>query len=137
MSIPSLAQLSGWGALAVVLAAGMVPLVTRLRMRARAAVHSPPMRVHIALGLTTTAAAAAHTLTALTALGSPEVVGAGTLALLPGALAFLVVIAHVGIGLQLREPKLRDRVRKRRLHLVTASTLLVLVAAHAGLLLRG
>ena len=58
------------------------------------------------------------------------------LALMPGAVAFLVLVAHGGLGLQLRKEKLRDRPQKRRAHLVTAICIVVAVAVHAAVLLR-
>ena len=57
-------------------------------------------------------------------------------ALGPGALAFLLLVAHMGVGLRLRNPKLRDRARVRRTHLGLATSITIVVAAHAIILLR-
>jgi len=43
---------------------------------------------------------------------------------------------HAGLGLQLRRPKLRDRIKKRNAHLMTATAITVTVALHVILLLR-
>jgi formate-dependent nitrite reductase membrane component NrfD len=133
----ALAPWSGWLALLVITSAGFVPLSQRLRRGRRAEVGSAPMRVHVALGIAASAAAALHTLMALPALGSAAAISGGALALVPGAVAFLVVVAHVGIGLQLRSPKLRARANKRRAHQITALCIVVLAALHAVVLLRG
>ena len=73
----------------------------------------------------------------MTALDSPEAIGGGMMALLPAGAAIFVLMAHVGIGLQLRNPRLRDRPGKRRIHQGTALTIVVLVALHVVGLLRG
>ena len=86
----------------------------RLRLGRRAAPDSRAISVHLTLGLSASAAALVHTLVVLPNLGAPAAVGAGTGGLVPGAAAFLVIVGHVGLGLQLRRPKLRDRQAKRR-----------------------
>jgi hypothetical protein len=131
-----LASYSGYFALAVIVLAGLVPWLGRLRLKRRAAVTESPIRWHVVVGITATAAASMHTLLALPALGEPAAVTGGALALAPGALAFLVVIAHVGLGLQLRNPKLKERSKKRMGHVATATALTVLALAHMFLLLR-
>ena len=50
--------------------------------------------------------------------------------------AFFLLVAHAGLGLQLREPKLKDRARKRRMHTTTAVLIALMVAIHAVLLIR-
>jgi hypothetical protein len=54
----------------------------------------------------------------------------------PGAAAFFLLFAHVGVGLQLLRPKLRDRNGKRRTHVVLASSIALLAAVHVLVLLR-
>lgn len=130
-----MASLTGWLAAAAILIAGLVPLLTRLRQGKRASPGSSPIRWHVVLGLSTSALAFGHTLSILTALGTPAATAGGMLALLPGGLAFFVLMAHTGIGLQLRDEKLRDRAKKRRTHFATALTITTLVAVHAGVLL--
>jgi hypothetical protein len=75
-----------------------------------------------------------HALFALLSLGSPGAIGAGDLALFAGAGALMVLLAHVGIGLQLRNPTLRKRNETRRRHLFTASTITVLALVHVWML---
>lgn len=131
-----MASLSGWlAALAVVLAA-LVPLGYRLVLRRRAPPTSPPIRVHVLLGLVTTSLAFLHTIAVLPALGSPAATGGGPAALLAGAGAFFVLMAHVGVGLQLRKERLPDRVKKRRLHAALALAIAFTAALHAALLLE-
>ncbi len=82
------------------------------------------------------AAAFSHTLTAVLALGSPSAIGAGDWALASGAAAFLVLLAHTGLGLQLRKPKLRRRGDIRRQHWTTATLIVTAIVVHVGLLLN-
>jgi cytochrome b561 len=128
---------SGWAALLVVVAAGLVPLLARVARKRRAELHSRPLRLHVSIGIAAAAAAALHTLLALPALGSAAAIGGGGAALAPGAVAFFVVVAHVGIGLQLRDPKLRTRAKKRAIHLTTAISIVALAVVHAVLLRCG
>src|SRR4051812_44934433 len=111
---------SGWLATAAIVLAALVPIVQRIRTRRRAPPGSPPIRLHVMVGLATAAFAFLHTMAVLPALGSPAVIGGGIFALLPAGAAFFLLVAHAGLGLQLRDPKLRDRVRKRRMHTTTA-----------------
>jgi hypothetical protein len=67
-------------------------------------------------------------------LGSERATAGGNLAILPGCAAFLIVVAHVGLGLQLRDVRLRDRARKRRSHLATAIAIAIASAVHVGAL---
>lgn len=125
---------TGWAAAAVIAAAALLPLYTRLSSKRRAAPDSKPTRIHVFVGIAAAAFALVHTLAALPALGGAVAIEAGNLPLAAGAVAFFVIVAHVGVGLQLRDVKLRDRVKKRRLHLVTASIIVVVVSVHAALL---
>lgn len=126
----SLATWTGWAATALLVAAAAVPLTSRLLAGRRALPDSRRMGVHALLGLGTTGAALAHTMAILPSLGSPGAVAGGMLALGPAALAFFLLAAHVGVGLQLRSPRLRDRVRKRRQHVLIAIGIATMVAVH-------
>ena len=107
----------------------------RLRQGKRAAPTSVPTRWHVVVGMIVAGAAFLHTLTAVFALGSPSAIGAGDLALASGAAAFLVLLAHTGLGLQLRKPKLRRRADIRRQHWATATLIVVAISVHVGMLL--
>jgi hypothetical protein len=132
-----IAFLLGWICVAAIAASATVPLGFRIVEKRRAAPDSPPIRLHVALGTATVILAFVHTLAALTNLGSSEAIGGGFVALMAGGVAFLIIMAHVGIGLQLRDVRLRDRVRKRRMHVVTASTIVLVTALHVWLLRAG
>jgi hypothetical protein len=133
--VVTVARWSGWIAAVLILSAGLIPLVHRALMKKRAPHGAPSIRGHVIVGQATAAAAFMHTLIALTALGSPAATEGGTLALAPGAAAFMVLVAHAGVGLQLRKERLRDRPSKRRLHTITACLIVLAVAFHAGVLL--
>ena len=135
--MPSLSVSSGWVAVALIVLAASVPLSQRAFVHRRALPGSPPIRLHVFLGLATTAAALGHSLAVLPSLGSPSVVGAGMLAVAPAMLGFFLLFAHVGVGLQLREPKLKDRAKKRRLHVMLASGIALAVTAHIVALAYG
>ena len=108
-----LATWSGWLAIALYATAASIPIGLRLRYRRRGAPESPPMRIHVVVGIALACVAGGHTLAAIPALGESATVGAGSFALVPGALALLIVVAHAGIGFQLREPRLRGLVPLR------------------------
>lgn len=127
-----MAAWSGWIAVALMLAAAFVPLGYRLRFGGRAPGGSRSIALHQLVGMTAAALGCLHPLTALFALGSPEAVGAGEIPLALGGLAFVLLIAHAGRGLRLRDPKLKDRPRARRAHLTTAIAILIAIGAHAG-----
>src|SRR5688572_9342046 len=114
------ARVSGWLVVALIVAAVAIPLAVRLRHGRRAAPDSQPTRVHVVLGLCAASMAFGHTLAAVLALGSPQAVGGGLLALGAGAAAFVILLAHTGLGLQLRDVKLKRRAEKRRAHVTTA-----------------
>ncbi len=132
----SIAAWTGWATALLVACAALVPPVTRLRLGRRAAPDSRAISMHVSVGLGASAAALVHTLTVLPNLGAPAAVGAGMAGLLPGAGAFLVIVGHVGLGLQLRRPKLKDRPARRRAHVGTALMLAVLTGVHVVALLR-
>ena len=123
----------GWLAVALILLSASLPLGFRLRAKKRASPDSKPIRTHVWLGISTSAVAFAHSVFVLPGLGSPAALegGVGGVgALLPGVAAFFILMAHSGVGLQLRDVRLRNRPRKRRLHVATAIAIVVTVAAH-------
>ena len=128
----TLAQWSGWLTVALIVSAAVVPLAHRLRAGKRAAPDGPAIRGHVALGIAAALFAFGHTLSSLMSLGSERATEGGNLAIFPGCAAFLIVIAHVGLGLQLRDVKLRNRARKRRGHLTTAIALVIAGGVHVG-----
>ena len=117
-------------------AAALVPLGHRLLLRRRAAPTSRVMTGHLVIGLTASIGALLHTFAVLPALGSPASIRGGMIALGPGAAAFFLLLAHVGVGLQLRNPALRDRVRVRRRHVALALAITVAAVAHVIALVR-
>lgn len=135
-AMASVSIVSGWIAWVLLAFAAAIPLGYRLKEKRRAAPESKPIGWHVVLGITVAAAAFFHTLAILPALGSPEAVAGGMIAILPAVLAFFLLFAHVGVGLQLRNPKLRDRPKKRRLHVILASLIGITATAHVVLLLK-
>jgi hypothetical protein len=121
---------TGWLALGLIACAAAIPLGYRLRTGNRAHPRSRSTSIHVVVGVATTMAAFGHGLTALFSLGSARAISAGNLGLAAGAAALLVLMAHVGIGLQLRDPKLKKRPEKRRTHLATALTITLLALVH-------
>jgi predicted membrane-bound spermidine synthase len=126
----SLSAITGWLAVALLLTAATIPLSYRVSFHRRAAPASRPIGAHAALGLGTAAAALGHAMAILPSLGSPAAITGGTLALAPGAVGFFLLFAHVGVGLKLRAPRLKDREKKRRLHAALATCIVVAVIAH-------
>lgn len=132
---PRMAKWSGYIAVALILLAASFPLFYRMSAHRRAAPESPTVRLHVVLGLATAFVAFVHTIVALPSLGSPGAVGGGLLPLASAGCAFFLLVAHAGIGLQLRDIRLQGRARKRRTHAATAIAIVVAVTAHvAGLL---
>lgn len=127
---------SGWLATLAIVIAAAIPLGMRLRIGRRAAPSSGAIRTHVILGFVTSAFAFGHTLLVVPALGSPAATGGGMLALAPGGLAFVLLIAHAGLGLQLRDEKLKQRAKTRRSHATTAVAIAIAVAVHVVLLER-
>jgi hypothetical protein len=127
----------GWMAVLSIVISASIPIGIRMRIHRRAAPDSGPIRLHVVLGTATTLFAFTHTLAALSNLGSSAAIGGGNIALMTGGLAFMMLIAHGGIGLQLRDVRLKDRVRQRRRHVVTALTITAIVIAHVVLLRTG
>jgi hypothetical protein len=127
----------GWISVLAIAVSAAIPLGFRMTAKKRASPDSTPIRFHVALGTTTTVMAFAHTLSALSDLGSSAAIGGGFVALMTGGVAFTIIIAHAGIGLQLRDVRLRDRIAKRQKHVATALTIAVIVTAHVWLLRVG
>lgn len=125
-----MASLTGWFAAICVLSAGLLPLGHRLARRKRAALVSTLVRAHVMLGVVVSALAFVHVIAAIPALGEASVVDAGMTALAPAVIAFFGLVAHTGVGLQLRRPELRERPAKRRVHQITATVIVLAVAAH-------
>ncbi len=125
---------SGWlAALAIVIAAS-IPLGMRLRLGKRAPPASKPIRIHVLIGLITSGIAFLHTILVIPALGSPAATGAGPLAIAPAALAFMLLVAHAGLGLQLRDERLKTRAKTRRSHAMTAIAIAIAVGLHIATL---
>jgi hypothetical protein len=131
------ARLSGWFAAGLLAVAFSIPAGHWLLRRKRAPFDSRPVTTHIAIGMGAAGAGFLHPLVALLALGSPGAVGGGDLGLAFGGFAFMMLLAHTGLGLALRDPKLKKRANARRAHLTTASIILASVGAHAALCLIG
>lgn len=131
-----LARSTGWLATLAIVLAALVPLVHRARQGKRAAPRSPSVRLHVTIGFATSALAFGHTFAALPSLGSPAATGGGMAALLPAGSAFFLLVAHAGLGLQLRDPRLKERARKRRAHTMTALSIAVAVTVHVVALAR-
>lgn len=125
-----LAAWIGWLGAALIVAAASVPFGHRVFAHRRAVPASRTITGHIVLGFAVTAASLLHTFAALGALGSPAAIRGGMTALLPATAAFFLLFAHVGVGLRLRNPRLRGRVRIRRLHVVLALSIAATVTAH-------
>jgi hypothetical protein len=132
----SAAWITGWLTVVAMVVAVAVPIVQRIEHGKRAAPGSEPIRLHVIVGLTVSALAFLHTLLILPELGSPAATAGGMLALLPGGIAFVVMLAHAGLGLQLRDPKLKKRASVRRTHTITATLIALFVALHAVALER-
>lgn len=131
-----LASASGWLGAALIVFAALVPLGYRVLRRRRAAPTSRTIQGHVVLGLLATAVALLHTFAVIPALGSPAAIRGGMIALAPATAAFFLLFAHVGIGLRLRNPRLRARATVRRWHVVLAGAITATVAAHVvGLVL--
>lgn len=132
-----LARASGWFAGALLLVALALPLGHWALRRKRAAFDSRSVSMHIAVGMGAAGAGFLHPLVALLALGSPGAVGGGDLGLAFGGLAFVFLLAHTGLGLTLRDPKLKKRPKARRAHATTAAIITLSAAAHAAMCLYG
>jgi hypothetical protein len=136
MSEGFIATWTGWLGVGLIAIAAVLPLSYRIRAGKRPLLASRAIGLHSALGAAAAAMVFGHTLTAFSALGSSGAIGGGDVALASGAAGFLVIVLHMGFGLQLRRPKLKDRPKKRRLHVATAIVLSVAVIVHVVVLLR-
>lgn len=132
----SAAWITGWLAIAAIVFAVIVPIVQRIRHGKRASPGSAPIRHHVFVGLATAGLAFLHTIVVIPELGSPAATAGGMIALLPGGIAFFLLVAHAGLGLQLKNPKLKDRARVRRSHTTTAVLISLAVATHTIVLER-
>jgi hypothetical protein len=128
--VDDLASWSGWLGAALIIAAAFVPLGHRVFVRRRAVPTSGAIQGHVILGFAATAVALLHAFAVIPALGSPAAIKGGMTALAPATAAFFLLFAHVGVGLRLRNPRLRERVRTRRWHVVLAVAIAATVAAH-------
>lgn len=124
------ATITGFIAAATIVVTTSLPLGHLVRTRRRAAPRSTAIGVHAALGAASMGTAFLHTLMVMPSLGSSAALEGGMVALVPAAVAFFVLVAHAGIGLQLRREKLRDRAKKRRTHVATATIIALMVLAH-------
>lgn len=131
-----MARVTGWLAVAAIVLAALVPLLHRLRLGRRADLRSRSVSSHVALGLAAFGASFVHPLTSVLALGSAGAMSGGDLGLALGGLAFVVLVAHTGLGLRLRDQKLKGRAGVRARHTLTALTIVALVAAHTIAVLR-
>jgi len=125
---------TGWLTLCAIFVAATVPLGAHLKLRRRAAPRSSPIKLHVSIGVATAVAAFIHALFGVLSLGSARAIGGGNAARFAGAGALLVLVAHVGIGLQLHDPKLKKRPETRRKHVVTATIIAVCALLHVVLL---
>ncbi|HTJ83600.1 MAG TPA: hypothetical protein VL400_17895 [Polyangiaceae bacterium] len=132
-----MASWSGWAAAALMLAAVLFPIVHRVRYGKRADLASIWVTSHFAIGLAAAGLAFLHPLAAVLDLGSPEAVSAGAFGLGAGGVAFVILLAHTGLGLKLRNPKLRTRPSSRRKHFGTAIAIVVAVTVHTVACLLG
>ena len=130
------AWITGWLAVVAMVVAVGVPIYQRLKHGKRAAPGSEPIRLHVVIGLTVSAFAFGHTLLIIPELGSPAATAGGVFALLPGGVAFVFMLAHAGLGLQLRDPKLKKRPNIRRSHTITATLIAIFVVIHTVALER-
>ena len=128
---------TGWLAVSAIILAVLVPIAHRLRTGQRGAPGSKPIRILVYVGMTTAALAFVHTLVIIPSLGSPAAIAGGVEAMMAAGAAFFLLVAHAGLGLQLREPKLKERKKKRRAHTTTAVLIALAVTAHVVLLRRG
>jgi hypothetical protein len=132
-----MARYTGWIAVALIVMAACLPLVYRAKSGRRAPPQAPTVRWHVLLGLGTAFFAFSHTVLAVPVLGSPGAIAGGVVPLASAGAAFFLLVAHSGLGLQLRDIKLRDRASKRRAHTLTAIAIAIAVAIHVVALLTG
>ena len=113
-----------------IVVAALLPLGYRWYAGRRAAPQSRVTAFHVAVGVVVALVAFVHALMAVLSLGTAQAIGAGNLGLALGGIAVFVLMAHVGIGLQLRRPKLRDRPATRAKHRFTALTIAAFAVLH-------
>ena len=130
-----MAVISGWATIVFIFVAGIVPLGFRLFNGRRAAPESRPTSIHVTIGTVVAITAFGHALLAVMSLGTPQAIGGGNLGLALGVAAVFVLMAHIGIGLQLHDPQLRKRKEMRIKHLFTALTIAAFAIAHTAIIL--
>ena len=126
----TLSTLSGWATITLISSAGLVPIVARLQGKKRPPPDSLPTRTHVLLGLAVTVVCFLHTGVVLPNVGAPGAAAGGMIAMIPACIGFAMLIAHAGLGLQLRNPKLKDRIKKRRMHTFTATVIFLAACTH-------
>jgi hypothetical protein len=90
--------------------------------------------MHVGLGIAVAVTAFVHALFGVMALGSSRAIGVSDWAIWAGSIALLVLMAHVGLGLQLRDLKLRNRAELRLKHLATALVITACAVTHVVML---
>jgi hypothetical protein len=130
-----ISAVTGWTSIALIVTAAAVPLVQRVRLGKRPPPDAPGTRLHVVIGLAVCVICFLHTGVVLPMVGAPGAIGGGMLAMIPACVGFGMLVAHAGLGLQLRRPKLKDRIKKRRMHMATAIIIFVAASTHIGALL--
>jgi hypothetical protein len=126
---------SGWISVAMIVSAGAVPVAARIYAGKRPPPESQTTRSHVVLGMIVCVVAFAHTGVVLPMVGAPGALAGGMLGMIPACAAFGTLVAHAGLGLQLRRPKLKDRIRKRRMHATTAALIVLGAGVHIAAML--
>ena len=126
----TLGTVTGWTSIALIVCAAGVPLVTRIILGKRPPPESKPTRTHVLLGMAVSIICFLHTGVVLPMVGAPGAAAGGMLAMIPACIGFGLLVAHAGLGLQLRRPKLGGRARKRRMHTVTAILIFISASIH-------
>jgi hypothetical protein len=126
---------TGWIACAAIAVAAAIPTLHRVALGRRASPLSHALRWHAGAGMLAVLFAFVHVGFAMGDLGDPAVVRAGNIAIFPALLATFLLVAHVGVGIRLLSPRLRERVRFRRTHALLATTIVVAALVHVVALL--
>lgn len=131
------ALVTGWlAAVAITALSGAVPLGYRLRTGKRGALRPLPIRFPRDPGVPDRCAClGTHSWPSRSSARRAPSRAAWSRWYRAGA-AFCLLIAHAGIGLSLTNERLKERAKKRRTHVVTASAIAITVAIHVVVLLR-
>ena len=129
-----MAVVSGWVTIAFIFVAACLPLGHWLYKGRRASPQSQLTSIHVTIGAIVALTAFVHSLLAVLSLGTSQAIGAGDLGLALGGAGVFVLMAHIGIGLSLRKPKVRNRPAIRARHRLTALTIAVLAIAHTAII---